>query len=120
MEKKAYVYILRCADQTLYTGYTTDLKRRLAEHQAGSRKCKYTMARSRRPVEVAGAWSIELPRGNALKVEAFIKTLPKKKKLMLVENANQLSTCYAEKKEHLIQCKPVERSELNQISDSIS
>ncbi len=42
-----YVYILRCADGTLYTGWTTDLNRRLAAHNAGS-GAKYT--RSRRPV----------------------------------------------------------------------
>lgn len=120
MEKKAYVYVLRCADNTLYTGYTTDLKRRLAEHQAGSRKCKYTMARSRRPVEIASAWCIELPRGNALKVEAFIKALPKSKKEILIENPSQLSKWYTDKKEHMVQCQPVEGTDINKISATIS
>ena len=44
-----YTYILRCRDGTLYTGWTNDLDRRLAAHNAGS-GAKYT--RSRRPVEV--------------------------------------------------------------------
>ena len=44
-----YVYILRCADGTLYTGSTTDLDRRLAVHNSG-KGAKYT--RSRRPVEL--------------------------------------------------------------------
>ena len=43
-----FVYLLRCADGTLYTGITTDLDRRLAEHNAGRAGAKYT--RTRRPV----------------------------------------------------------------------
>src|SRR5437773_10723911 len=46
----AYVYLLRCADGSYYTGWTTDLARRLAAHQAG-RAARYT--RSRRPVTLA-------------------------------------------------------------------
>ncbi len=44
-----YVYIIRCADDTFYTGYTTDLDRRIAEHNAGT-GAKYT--RGRTPVEL--------------------------------------------------------------------
>ncbi|WP_254545551.1 GIY-YIG nuclease family protein [Halomarina pelagica] len=44
-----YVYVLRCGDGTLYTGYTTDVERRLREHRAG-RGAKYT--RGRGPLEV--------------------------------------------------------------------
>ena len=40
-----YVYLLRCADATLYCGVTTDMERRLREHNAGSRGAKYTRAR---------------------------------------------------------------------------
>ena len=43
-----YVYILRCGDDTLYTGYTTDIKRRICEHNEGRKAAKYT--RGRRPV----------------------------------------------------------------------
>ena len=45
-----YVYLLRCADATLYCGVTTDMERRLREHNAGSRGAKYT--RARRPVDL--------------------------------------------------------------------
>lgn len=44
-----YVYVLRCADDSLYTGYTTDVRRRVAEHAAGE-GAKYT--RGRTPVEL--------------------------------------------------------------------
>lgn len=47
--KKAYMYVLECADKTLYTGYTTDLKKRLATHNAG-KGAKYT--RYRLPVSL--------------------------------------------------------------------
>lgn len=47
--KPQYVYILRCSDGTLYTGWTTDLKHRVAVHNSG-KGAKYT--RSRRPVEL--------------------------------------------------------------------
>ena len=61
----ASVYLLRCADGTLYCGWTTDLERRLAAHNAG-RASRYT--RSRLPVELA--WSQPQPdRGTAMREE---------------------------------------------------
>jgi len=75
------VYILRCADDTLYTGVTTDLDRRLREHNAGGRLgARYT--RSRRPVELlhheaAGS------RSQACRREAAIKKLTRDAKLAL-------------------------------------
>ena len=78
-----YIYILRCADGTLYTGSTTDLSRRLAAHNAG-KGAKYT--RSRRPVvmvyhEELESWSAALRR------EAAIKKLTRKEKLGLIEGS---------------------------------
>jgi putative endonuclease len=76
-----YVYILRCADDTLYTGVTTDPERRLQEHNAGGRlAARYT--RSRRPVlllhqETAGS------RAQACRREAAIKKLSRDAKLAL-------------------------------------
>ena len=49
MEKQAYTYVLKCADGSLYTGYTTDLEARVATHNAG-KGAKYT--KTRRPVEL--------------------------------------------------------------------
>ena len=74
-----YVYMLRCADGTLYTGWTTDLERRLAAHNAGE-GAKYT--RSRRPVVLV--YSETLPtRQEALRREAAIKRLTRAQKLLL-------------------------------------
>ena len=73
----AFVYLLRCADGTLYCGWTTDVSRRLTQHRAG-RASRYT--RARLPVELA--WSKPVgSRSEALREEARIKRLPRSEKL---------------------------------------
>ena len=68
----AFVYLLRCADGTLYCGWSTDPERRLRQHQAGTAS-RYT--RRRLPVELV--WSAECEdRSHALREEARIKRLP--------------------------------------------
>lgn len=80
MEKKNYVYILKCSDGTFYTGWTTDIEARANTHNSGS-GAKYT--RGRRPVSLV--YYEELPdRSAALKREAAIKRLPRNKKLELI------------------------------------
>jgi putative endonuclease len=79
----AWVYMLRCADGSLYTGWSSDVPRRLASHQAG-RASRYTA--SRRPVELA----LVLPmadRSAARREEARIKALPRSEKLALLGEA---------------------------------
>ena len=75
-----FVYVLRCADGSLYAGYSTDVCRRLAEHQSG-RGAKYT--RSRRPVEMV-AWWPQPDRPSALQAEAAFKRLRRAQKLDLL------------------------------------
>jgi putative endonuclease len=76
----AYVYLLRCADGSLYCGWTTDPERRLRQHQAGTAS-KYT--KRRRPVEYA--LLIEaVDRSAALREEARIKRLSRREKLELI------------------------------------
>jgi putative endonuclease len=76
----AYVYLLRCADDSLYCGWTTDVTRRLAAHGAGTAS-RYT--RSRLPVELA--WSQPQPdRAAAMREEVRIKRLPRTAKLELI------------------------------------
>src|SRR5256885_16968415 len=79
----ACVYLLRCADDTLYCGWTTDVRRRLAEHRSGGAS-RYT--RSRQPVELAAVISVA-DRSAALREEARIKQLPRAAKLRLVDGA---------------------------------
>lgn len=79
----AFVYLLRCADGSLYCGWTTDVERRLAEHGAGTAS-RYT--RSRRPVELAAAFEAA-DRSAALREEARIKRLSRAAKLELIATA---------------------------------
>jgi putative endonuclease len=78
--RTAYVYLLRCADASLYCGWTFDVDQRLDAHRAG-RGARYT--RTRLPVEVAAV--LELPdEASARREEARIKRLSRKDKLALV------------------------------------
>ncbi|BCX04416.1 MAG: GIY-YIG nuclease family protein [Candidatus Roseilinea sp.] len=77
------VYILRCADGSLYTGIAKDAEARLKAHQAG-RGGRYT--RARRPVELA--WRCEVATWReAMQLERAIKRLPRAKKLTLIRSS---------------------------------
>jgi putative endonuclease len=76
-----YVYLLRCADDSLYCGWTTNIQRRLAAHRAGTAS-RYT--RSRSPIELAAVVPVA-DRSAALREEARIKRLPRAAKLQLID-----------------------------------
>ncbi|MFL5860310.1 MAG: GIY-YIG nuclease family protein [Solirubrobacteraceae bacterium] len=83
---EAWVYLLRCGDGSLYTGWTVDLERRLARHRAGSAS-RYTA--SRLPVDLELA--IPMPdRTAARREEVRIKGLSRAEKLALVQQARPL------------------------------
>ena len=74
-----FVYILECADETYYTGITTNLERRLNEHNTSNKKgAKYT--RHRRPVKIVAIKEVQ-SRSEALKIEAAVKRKPRLKKI---------------------------------------
>lgn len=79
---KHYVYILKCADKNLYTGYALDLKRRVKEHNETDLGAKYT--RGRRPVKLVYYEKFKT-RSEAQKREAEIKKLSRKRKLLLFQ-----------------------------------
>lgn len=72
-----YVYLLRCADATLYCGVTTDMERRLKEHNAGKRGAKYT--RARRPVALLCCVA-QADRAAACRLEREVKRRPRTEK----------------------------------------
>lgn len=80
MEKKWFVYMLRCGDGSLYTGIATDVEHRLAVHRSG-KGAKYT--RSRLPLELMYTEECE-NHSAALKRELEIKALTRAKKLTLI------------------------------------
>ena len=75
-----YIYIVECGDGTLYTGWTTDLERRIAEHNAG-KGARYT--RGRRPVKLVYKEEFE-ERSLARKREAELKKLSREAKEELI------------------------------------
>ncbi len=77
-----YLYILKCADKTLYTGITTDLVRRLEEHNNSKLGARYTL--SRRPVKIVYSKKFK-NRSKASSAEAVIKKLKRVDKLKLVD-----------------------------------
>ena len=84
----AWVYLLRCRDGSLYTGWTIDLERRLARHRSGLAS-RYTA--SRLPVELALAMPMR-DRSSARREEARVKRLPRAAKLALLSCANARPT----------------------------
>ena len=77
-----YVYILRCCDDTLYTGWTNDIEKRLETHNSG-KGAKYT--RSRRPVRLVYFEEYEDAR-EAMSREWHIKRLTRRQKLELINS----------------------------------
>ena len=78
---KWFTYVLRCADSSLYTGITTDVDRRLHEHNHEHNGAAYT--RSRRPVTLVYRESFQT-RAEAARREYAIRTLPKGEKEKLI------------------------------------
>ncbi len=81
----SYVYVLRCGDGSLYTGWTNDLTRRLAAHQSG-KGAKYT--KGRLPVEMVYSEELE-DKSAALKRENELKKLKKAEKELLIQQENK-------------------------------
>ena len=76
-----FVYIVKCKDETLYTGITTDINRRIQEHNSSDKGAKYTSLR--RPVQLVYSEASN-DRSTASKREHAIKKLTKAKKLELI------------------------------------
>lgn len=73
------MYVLRCSDGSLYTGVTTDVTRRVAEHSHGKRGAKYT--RAKRPVTLEIFWAYGQDKRAAYRGEARFKVLTRAAKL---------------------------------------
>lgn len=87
MESVWYLYILRCRDDTLYTGITTDVEKRLEAHRSG-KGAKYT--RGRGPLELVYREECG-SHSDALKRELKIKALPRQEKIKLMETCRKMS-----------------------------
>ncbi|ERF49274.1 MULTISPECIES: GIY-YIG nuclease family protein [Staphylococcus] len=79
-----YIYIVKCSDGTLYTGYAKDIEQRIAKHNAG-KGAKYTKVR--RPVTLVYSEVFET-KSAALKREYEIKTFSRQKKIQMISEVN--------------------------------
>lgn len=77
-----YLYILECADETLYTGITVNLERRINEHNSSKLGAKYT--RARRPIKLVYSKKFR-NRSLASKAESKIKKLSRNEKIKLID-----------------------------------
>ncbi len=96
--KEYYIYIIRCEDNSLYTGITTDLDRRMQEHlEQGKRGAKYTASHHVKKMEIA--WKT-IDKASASKLEYHIKTLKKVQKEELIKNPSVLKVMLSNKIEY--------------------
>lgn len=79
--KKAYMYVVECADGTLYTGYTTDIDKRIKTHNSG-KGAKYT--RNRLPVKLIYQESFDTKEA-AMSAESYFKQKTRQQKLDYIE-----------------------------------
>ena len=90
-----YTYMLRCENNSIYTGMTTDLERRLEEHKSKSEKCaKYTLNHT--AIKFEAAWESST-RSLASKLEYRLKTLTKAQKESIINNTSDLSAMPCDK-----------------------
>ena len=81
-DRRWWMYVARCSDNTLYTGITTDTSRRINEHNRTKKGARYT--RSRRPVKLI--YEIELDsQSSALRSEIRFKKLSRSEKIQVIE-----------------------------------
>lgn len=83
-----YLYVLECADKTLYTGITTDVSRRISEHNKSALGAKYTA--SRRPVKLIFSQKFS-DRSSASRAEAKIKKMDRKEKLQFISSLQHIN-----------------------------
>lgn len=97
-KKQYYIYIIRCEDNSLYTGITTDLDRRMREHlEKGKKGAKYTASHNIKELEIA--WKTK-DKIRASKLEYHIKTLKKVQKEELIKNPSKLKEILLDKIEY--------------------
>lgn len=97
-EKEYFIYMIRCKDNSLYTGITTDLQRRMEEHlEKGKKGAKYTLSHGAIKMEIA--WKTT-DKAKASKLEYHIKTLKKAQKEELIKDYRKLKEFLADKIEY--------------------
>jgi len=95
MDSIYYIYIIRCSGERLYTGYTSDPEKRFNEHKTGKGGAKFT--RGFIPLALEGLWVITGTKGDAMRVEAFIKSFKRINKIRIIEKPSELIEIISER-----------------------
>jgi len=96
-----YIYVLRCEDNSLYTGIATDWQKRFAEHKSCGPKCaKYT--RSHKVVSIEALWKTDI-KSNALKAERYFKSFEKQVKEQLIREPQKFTENFKSKYDLIIE-----------------
>ena len=95
----AYIYIVRCDDDSLYTGITTDIVKRINNHVNGNGASHAKYMRSHRPVEIAALWQTDEYKV-AAKLEYAIKRLKKCEKETLIANPDKVCQTFPKLSEY--------------------
>lgn len=95
-----WVYILTCGDNSMYVGMTKDIVKRYFQHITKTAKCKYTRRKDKHPLKLSVCWKIFGTRGDAIKVEMFIKKGQKNLKNILVKDPDSLTKMFYESTNH--------------------
>lgn len=93
-----FTYIIRCKDDSLYTGYTTDIDRRMKEHESGI-NCKYTKVKGFKRLET---YFIADSKSSAMKLEYYIKKLTRNKKLWIIKHPEEFLSTLESKKNYTL------------------
>ncbi|HEK8846109.1 GIY-YIG nuclease family protein [Clostridioides difficile] len=93
-----FTYIIRCKDDSLYTGYTSNIVRRMNEHKLGINS-KYTRAKGFEKLEV---YFVTNTKSNAMKLEYYIKKLTRNKKLSIIKKPSILINLIDNKEDYII------------------
>ena len=102
-----FVYIIECANGNFYTGYTTDIKKRVKTH-IGRDKTAAKFTKSFKAVKMVACWIVSGVRGDALRVECFIKKCSRKVKEFFVADPDKLKIAMLEKKDAVPEIKAYE------------
>lgn len=89
----AYIYIVRCDDDSLYTGITKDIEKRIKNHAQGKGPSHAKYMRSHKPVEIMALWQTEDYK-MAAKLEYAIKRVKRSQKLILIEKPDSVGEMF--------------------------
>ena len=90
----AYIYIVRCDDDSLYTGITKDIEKRMKNHAEGKGASHAKFMRSHKPVEIAALWQTEEYKVAAKLEYAIKKRLTRSQKLALIDKPESVSEMF--------------------------